>query len=56
MKTLEMKPHPVSIQVYGEPDDGLVESVRQHGIKEPIVVKPDGTIISGHRQIGRAHV
>lgn len=50
MKVHEMKPHPLNIKIYGEIDDGLVESIKKHGIKEPIVIKSDGTIISGHRR------
>lgn len=52
MKTKELKPHPLNATIYGasEVDAGLKESIRKHGIKEPLVVKADGTIISGHRR------
>lgn len=50
MNITDLKPHPLNAQIYGEPDDGLVESVKKHGIKEPIVVTRDGYIISGHRR------
>ncbi|MEW6016478.1 MAG: MT-A70 family methyltransferase [Pseudomonadota bacterium] len=48
----ELRPHPLNLRVYGEetvPEDFLA-SVRQKGIMQPLAVKPDGTIISGHRR------
>jgi N6-adenosine-specific RNA methylase IME4 len=52
MDTTKLKAHPLNIQIYrdAEPDDGLLESVKANGILEPIVVTPDGTILSGHRR------
>lgn len=48
--------HPLNQEVYGdltlEPD--FIESIRQHGILEPILIKSDGTIISGHRRYAAA--
>jgi N6-adenosine-specific RNA methylase IME4 len=50
MKVSELKPHPLSQAIYGEPDLGLLDSIQKLGILEPLVVKRDGTIISGHRR------
>lgn len=48
----ELTRHPLNQEVYGdltlEPD--FIDSIEQHGILEPILIKPDGTIISGHRR------
>lgn len=45
-----LKPHPENAKIYGDLDVGdLVESIRDNGLKEPIVVN-QGTIISGHRR------
>jgi N6-adenosine-specific RNA methylase IME4/ParB-like chromosome segregation protein Spo0J len=52
MNVNKLKANKLSIEIYGdaEPDDGIVESIRENGILEAIVVKPDGTILSGHRR------
>jgi hypothetical protein len=58
--TADLKPNPFSIEVYGEPDgetDGLIESVRAHGVLVPLVVRPDGPgweVLSGHRRLACA--
>lgn len=48
----ELSRHPLNQDVYGdltlEPD--FIDSIEQHGILEPILIKSDGTIISGHRR------
>ncbi len=47
-----LRPHPLNGRIYGEesvPEDFLA-SVRERGIMTPLAVKPDGTIISGHRR------
>lgn len=53
-KVDELKPHSLNAEIYGDLEleyvKDLIESIRRHGIKEPLVVKPDGTIISGHRR------
>lgn len=47
----ELKEHLTSRNIYGEdPVDDLVASVREHGLLEPLYVRPDNTIISGHRR------
>jgi 16S rRNA G966 N2-methylase RsmD len=62
----DLEPHPVNDSVYGdrmEPDDGLLASIEEHGIMEPIVIDPQpgtgenkkgATIVSGHRRVEAA--
>ena len=51
-KLSELRTNPLSTAIYGEHEDvsDLVESIMQHGLLAPLVVKPDGTILSGHRR------
>lgn len=48
----ELKVNPLSEAIYGSTYavSDLVESIRQHGLLSPIVIKPDGAILSGHRR------
>jgi len=48
----ELKQHPLNIEIYGMEvaDLDLVESIKSKGILEPIVIKEDGIILSGHRR------
>jgi len=48
----QLRPHSLNGEIYGEsePADDLVQSIRERGILEPLVIKQDGTIISGHRR------
>jgi ParB family chromosome partitioning protein len=52
----ELTRHPLNQDVYGdltlEPD--FIDSIEQHGVLEPILIKSDGTIISGHRRYAAA--
>ncbi len=47
-----LKAHPKNAEIYGADDVSpeFVESVRRRGIMEPLAVREDGTIISGHRR------
>jgi ParB-like nuclease domain len=47
-----LRPHPLSIKLYGdsEPDAALIESIRQVGIQNPIIVNEEGEILSGNRR------
>lgn len=51
-KLYELKENPLSTAIYGEAEDvsDLVEGIKTDGILTPLLVKPDGTIISGHRR------
>lgn len=48
----ELSAHPRNEAIYGEPeiDDGFAESIENNGVLEPLVIKKDKTIISGHRR------
>lgn len=48
----KLEPHPKNVEIYGEtdPDEGFVESIREKGVLEPLVIKRDKTILSGHRR------
>ncbi len=52
----DIRPSPENDKLYRpvDPSDpdivALAESIRQHGLREPIVVTLDGWILSGHRR------
>ena len=48
----EFRPHPLNEQVYGmeKPDDGLIASIEQLGVLQPIIVDSLGRILSGNRR------
>ena len=48
----ELKENPISIAIYGENEDvsDLVESIGRSGVLSPLLVKDDGTIVSGPRR------
>ena len=48
----ELRPHPLNARIYGADETAaeFVASVRERGILVPLVIKADGTIISGHRR------
>jgi len=48
----DLKQHPLNLEIYGIElsDSDLIESIRTKGILEPIVIKDDDTILSGHRR------
>jgi N6-adenosine-specific RNA methylase IME4 len=56
MDIMKLKNHSLNAQIYGdtEPNDDLLESIRNNGILEPIVVTQEGTILSGHRRFRAA--
>ena len=45
-------PHPENVKIYGDekPDEGLIESIKENGILEMLIITEDGKIISGHRR------
>ena len=55
-------PSPENDKLYKpvDPDDPgireLAKSIREHGIKEPLIVTKDGYIISGHRRFAAARL
>lgn len=53
----DLRPHPFNDRIYG--DDGAADadlraSIRSLGVLVPLVVLPDGRIVSGHRRWGAA--
>lgn len=55
--TATLRPHEENVRIYGDDADaGLIESVRQKGVLNPILITTDGTIISGHRRWRAAQV
>lgn len=51
-KPKDLKPNPFNVDIYGteDVDEELLISIKEKGLLEPIVIKDDGTIISGHRR------
>jgi hypothetical protein len=51
-QTSRLRPHPLNAEIYGDsaPDVALVESIRQHGILNPIVINAQKEILSGTRR------
>lgn len=47
-----LSPHPKNEDIYGDEDlpQDFVESINEHGVREPIVITEDDKIISGHRR------
>ncbi|OPL09420.1 MAG: hypothetical protein AVO34_13540 [Firmicutes bacterium ML8_F2] len=47
-----LKAHPLSAKIYGDEiiPENFIRSIQKYGILEPIIIKPDLTIISGHRR------
>ena len=52
----QLKPHPLSLKVYGEGEDlaDLVESIRATGVLHPLIVTADYLVISGKRRLAAA--
>ena len=59
MRMAKLKINRDSIAIYGDPAneaDGLLESIREHGILVPLVVAKDGEVLSGHRRLACARI
>lgn len=48
----ELKPHNLNVEIYGDEsvDMDLVGSIQKKGILEPLVIRDDDVILSGHRR------
>lgn len=46
----QLRVHPFNAEVYGQPDDGLTESLEQFGLKYPIEIDQHDQILSGARR------
>ncbi|OUL27098.1 ParB N-terminal domain-containing protein [Nostoc sp. 106C] len=50
-KVVELHPHPKNEGIYGDEDiKELAELIEKYGLRKPLIVTPEGTIISGHRR------
>ncbi len=52
-KLSALRPHPENAQIFGDPEESeqyeaIHASIKKHGIWEPLAIKADGTIVSGH--------
>lgn len=52
VSTTDLKPHPENVSIYGDEVMLLdfLESIKTLGVIEPLLIRRDGTIISGHRR------
>ncbi len=48
----DLKPHPLNKEIYGDEtaDPDLIESIKNKGILETLVIRDDDVILSGHRR------
>jgi len=56
-KVANLEPHPKNDELYGDTTElpsTFVESVREKGVLEPLVITTDKQVISGHRRLGAA--
>lgn len=55
-----LKDHPQQAAIFGDvPDEemnALVEDMRKHGLRDPVEILPDGTIVCGHQRVRAAKV
>jgi protein gp37/ParB-like chromosome segregation protein Spo0J len=50
-KTRDLRPHEANERIYGDhADSGLVDSIAEHGIYNPLLITHDNRIIAGHRR------
>jgi ParB-like chromosome segregation protein Spo0J len=54
-----LRAHPENVEIFGPPEeteeyDSLIASIRKHGIMEPLAIKTDGTVLSGHLRLAAA--
>lgn len=48
----QLKAHPSNAQIYGdEPDKKLVQSIKDHGVLQPLLVTPENVVLSGHLRL-----
>jgi protein gp37/ParB-like chromosome segregation protein Spo0J len=49
--TKELTPHPLNADIYGDAaDKQLIQSIKDNGVIEPLVIDHKGRIVSGHRR------
>lgn len=52
----QLRPHPENSVIFGDPEDSpeydeIRKSIKQNGLWEPLVIRDDGTILSGHLRV-----
>jgi ParB-like chromosome segregation protein Spo0J/protein gp37 len=53
----DLRPHPLNERIYDDgPDEALIASIREHGILDPLLITPDGVVLSGHRRLAAARI
>jgi protein gp37/ParB-like chromosome segregation protein Spo0J len=51
----ELSPHPLNAEIYGDStDEGLIQSIRENGVLQPVLIDFKNRIISGHRRFEAA--
>jgi len=55
-KLADLRPHPENESIFGQPTDSpeyerILKSIKSRGLDEPIVIRPDGTILAGHLRV-----
>lgn len=54
VKTADLTEHPLNSDIYNKPSEDeladLCRSIEEQGILEPLLAKPDNTLLSGHRR------
>lgn len=57
-KISKLKEHPQQAAMFGDVDDreleALTENMQKHGLRIPIEILPDGTIVTGHQRVRAA--
>ena len=50
-----LRTHQLNIDIYcDQPSEDLMQSILAHGVLEPVVITPEGRIVSGHRRVAAA--
>ena len=51
LPTIQLKPHPLNNDIYGDgADRHLIQSIKDNGIIEPLIIDHQDRIVSGHRR------
>jgi spore photoproduct lyase len=51
----KLRPHPINSKIYVDPEDSILDrDIKESNIREPLIITPDYTIVSGSRRWSRA--
>ena len=54
-RTEELRPHPLNESIYGDgADEKLIQSIREVGIIQPLIIDNKNRVVSGHRRLEAA--